>query len=122
MISAAWTQMDSLRDELKVHKDVEKELHEMNRLFQQEGKRQALQQNKQTLETELARLRVRVEAPSTSGTALRDAMSARDAVAREVDETSERFAVLRTDWVRDQQEALTRRDQLRAQYQEVKDQ
>jgi exonuclease SbcC len=94
-------------------------LEELNRA---EGRRQALTDGVRALEEEiteqLARRRQIEDAPRREVE-----VTARLAETRgRFEETAARFETLRTDWVRDRQEAETKRDALRGQYAELKKQ
>src|ERR671936_2773630 len=101
-----------MRSELSLHKDLEAQLHEMQRLFQEEGKRRALLQNKRALTDELTRLRERVAKVKVPSDALQEAGLARQQIIVQLEEISTRLEAARTEWVRDQQEALTKREEL----------
>jgi exonuclease SbcC len=121
-IAAAVAEIDAIASELEIQRDLEARLHDMNRLFQEEGKRRALLQNQRSLGDELAALRQRAEALSASADVLRDAERARDASRHDLDALAQRLEAARTDWVRDQQEALTKLEEYRRQFAEIKQQ
>ena len=121
-IAAATAEIETIASELEIQRDLEARLHDMNRLFQEEGKRRALLQNQKTLGEELAALRQRAAAVAASGETLRDAEKARDASRHELDALGQRLEAARTDWVRDQQEAVTKLEEYRRQFAEIKQQ
>jgi exonuclease SbcC len=121
-IVAARTEIEALSSELNIHADLAARLHEMERLFQDEGRRKELQKNRQALEQELVRLRERGAQMSAPGDAAREAELLRERLHRELEEVGKQLDAARTEWVRDQQEAMTKRDALRAQYLEIKEQ
>ena len=94
----------------------------MERLFQEEGRRKELQRNQQAIERELLRLRERALTIGTPDQELEEGERARSALRAELETLNAQHEAAHTDWVRDKQEALTKRDALRAQYAEIKEQ
>ena len=121
-IVAARSEIDAMRSELSLHKDLEAQLHEMQRLFQEEGKRRALLQNKRALTDELTQLRARVAKVKVPSDALQEAGLARQQIIVQLEEISTRLEAARTEWVRDQQEALTKREELLRHHKEIREQ
>jgi len=115
-IADARKEIDQIKSELSVHKDLETQLHQMQTLFAQEGRRQTLIQNRASLEAELARLRDRALRAATQPDELADAERARTETRRQLEELEAQLEGLRTEWVRDRQEAATKREDYRAQY------
>lgn len=121
-IVAAKAEIDAIRAELNIHADLASRLHEMERLFQEEGKRRALAQNKRVITEELAQLHQREADAHVSDTVLRDAEEARRQLTQALAELESKHEALRTEWVRDQQEASTKRQELLRHHEEVKGQ
>ncbi|HEU4997243.1 MAG TPA: SMC family ATPase [Gemmatimonadaceae bacterium] len=121
-IVAAREELARLKAELEVHKDLATQLHQMEALFQEEGRRRALIQNRKSLEEELATLRERRARVEGASAKAASAEAERDRTRRELDEAASRAEAARTEWVRDRQEATTRRESLLAHYREIKDQ
>jgi exonuclease SbcC len=121
-IAAARREIAEIAAELNVHAELASQLHEMERLFQEEGRRKELSRNRAVLEREIARLRERVDGMPSPDEALAGAQSARDATALELGHLNAQHEVAHTEWVRDLQEAKTRREQLLAQHAETKQQ
>jgi DNA repair protein SbcC/Rad50 len=121
-VTSAQKEIAAIKAELEVAADLGAQLHTMERLFQEEGRRRALTQNRRALIDELASLRTRSAAVQVTPEILSAAQETRDRMREELDSLTGRLDQLRTDWVRDQQEALTKRDSYRVQYQEVKQQ
>ncbi|HEY8174290.1 MAG TPA: SMC family ATPase [Gemmatimonadaceae bacterium] len=119
-IVAARKEIEELASELNIHADLAARLHEMERLFQDEGRRKELQKNRQALEQELVRLRERRALVSAPDDVARAAELLHARLRGELEELSAQLEAARTEWVRDQQEAMTKRDALRAQYTEIK--
>ncbi len=121
-VVAARAEMERIRGELEVQKDLETQLLQMNRLFEQETKRRLALQNHKALTQEVAGLRERSQALSGAAESRRDAERARDALRLALAAHAEKLEVARTDWVRDQQEALTKLEEYRKQFADVKQQ
>jgi exonuclease SbcC len=121
-IADARKEIDQIKSELSVHKDLESQLHQMQALFAQEGRRQTLIQNRASLEAELSRLRDRAARVATRPDELEAAERERADTRRQLVEHEALLEGLRTEWVRDRQEAVTKRDDYRAQYTETKNQ
>jgi exonuclease SbcC len=119
-IVAARKEIEELASELNIHADLAARLHEMERLFQDEGRRKELLKNRQALEQELVRLRERRALMSAPDDIARAAELLHARLRGELEELSAQLEAARTEWVRDQQEAMTKRDALRAQYTEIK--
>ena len=94
-------------------------LEELNR---EEGRRLALQESARALAEEIAARRERRTRIESAPQAEEEVTIALEARRREVEATLGRLEALRTEWVRDRQEAETKRDALRAQYAELKKQ
>lgn len=121
-ILAARTEVEQIKAELGVHKDLATQLHQMETLFQEEGRRRALIQNRQSLEEELTRLRERHARVETAPADAAQAVNDRDRVRGDLDAVTGQIEAARTDWVRDLQEATTKRDAYRVQYKEIEEQ
>lgn len=94
----------------------------LERMAREEGRRQTLVGNESSLAEELARLNERrlrlVQAPELERQVGADLASARETLER----VSAEFEERRTEWVRDRQEAETKRQALRQQYAELREQ
>ena len=121
-VTSAQKEVAAIKAELEVAADLGAQLHAMERLFQEEGRRRALAQNRRALIDELATLRTRSAAVQVTPEILSAAQETRDRMRGELDSLNNRLEQLRTEWVRDQQEALTKQESYRAQYREVKQQ
>ena len=121
-IASALKEVAAIRAELAVAADLGVQLHAMERLFQEEGRRRALSQNRRALIDELAALRARSAAVQVTPEILSAAQETRDRMREELEAQNGRLELMRTEWVRDQQEALTKQESARAQYREVKQQ
>ena len=121
-VAAASAEIDSIRSELEIQRVVEAQLHDMNRLMQEEGKRRALLDNQKALGVELTALRDRAATLSSAAELLRAAEAARDAARVELESLGKRLDAERTDWVRDKQEATTKLEEYERQFREIKQQ
>jgi exonuclease SbcC len=118
----AQKEIKEISEELNIHADLAARLHEMERLFQEEGRRKELLRNRQTLEAELQRLRERLAQLQAPADAVRQAEAARDALRAQLDEANAKLDAAHTDWVRDRQEAMTKRQSLLDQHKEIREQ
>src|SRR5436190_13140992 len=109
-----------ISEELHIHKDLAAQLHEMERLFQEEGRRKELLRSRRTVEQEIKALQDRRGAEPVDDTALREAEAARDSVRKTLTAATAEHQKAHTDWVRDQQEASTKYEDYRTQYDETK--
>lgn len=121
-VESAQKEVAAIKAELAVAADLGAQLHAMERLFQEEGRRRALSQNRRALIDEVAALRARSVAVQVSPEILSAAQETRDRMREELDALNARLEQARTNWVRDQQEASTKQESYRAQYREVKQQ
>ncbi len=121
-VSAAREALAPLAADLAPFHDLGNELGRMRDLAVHDGRRQALLEQERALGAELEELRdqrVRVQAAP----ALEEQVTTElEAKRRAHDEAQGQLELRRTEWVRDRQEAETRRNALRAQYTELKDQ
>ncbi|HEU4564218.1 MAG TPA: SMC family ATPase, partial [Gemmatimonadaceae bacterium] len=119
-IATARTEREGLDRELAPYAALHAEFQRLEALAREEGRRQTLHSSRQALEEELARLRdrrTRIE----SAPRLEEEVGASLAARREELELADgRLEARRTEWVRDRQEAETKRQALRDQYQELK--
>lgn len=98
------------------------ELAQLRELAAQDGRRQALHEQEALMRAELEAMRS--ERESLVGTpALEEQVTLElEARRRHLEEAQGNLELRRTEWVRDRQEAETRRNALRAQYSELRDQ
>ncbi len=122
MLTDARAELDRLTAELALLPALRTEVAALDALARDEGRRQTLVESERALVEELERLRERREklaqAPElerVTGEELTEVKSALEVAERELDER-------RTEWVRDRQEAETKRQSLRQQYTELKEQ
>jgi DNA repair protein SbcC/Rad50 len=121
-VSAAREALAPLAAELAPFHELGNELGRMRDLAAHDGRRQALLEQERALAGELEELReqrTRVQAAPALEEQVTGELEAR---RRAHDEAQGKLELRRTEWVRDRQEAETRRNALRAQYTELKDQ
>ena len=121
-ILEARREIETISAELNVHTDLAAQLRDMERLFREEGRRQELVRGRQTVEQELAKLRERGAALDSSDDAVQAAENERDLLRGALSAAIEQEEAARTEWVRDRQEVLTKREALLAQHRDVRTQ
>ena len=121
-IVSARKELDAIKAELAVADDLGAQLHTMERLFQEEGRRRALAQNRRALIDEIAALRARSASIQVTPEILADAQEARDRTRQEAAVLGERLDQVRTDWARDRQEAQTQLEFYLREHKEAKEQ
>jgi exonuclease SbcC len=121
-VAAAREALAPLAEELAPFHELGNELGRMRDLAAHDGRRQALLEQERALAGELEELRdqrTRVQAAPALEEQVTGELEAR---RRAHDEAQGKLELRRTEWVRDRQEAETRRNALRAQYAELRDQ
>lgn len=121
-VAEARAQLMPLAEALKPFPAVMDELQRQRELAVSDGRRQALQESAVALSGDLQKLRemrARLEASAAGEDALVEEMEQK---RKHLEEVQGRLELRRTEWVRDRQEAETRRNALRVQYQELRDQ
>jgi exonuclease SbcC len=121
-IATARTELEVLATELKPLSEVAEEFQRFERLAREEGRRQTLVETDRLLLDELTRLRERRARIFNAPVMEEEATIAVEAKRKELEESLGRLEARRTEWVRDRQEAETKRDALRRQYAELKEQ
>jgi exonuclease SbcC len=121
-IAAARGELNRVIVELTPFLALQTELKELERSCNEEGRRKTLTETVSSLDDELARLRDR-QSKIESAPALE--IEATDALAQsraELEQTLQQFEVAQTDWIRDRQEAETKRQALIDQLRDVQQQ
>ena len=114
-------ELQRLAEELRPLATLSEELATLDRLAQNEGRRQALLDTERALEEEVARLRER-RARIETAPALEEGVTLElEAMRGKLRLVEGDLEAKRTEWVRDRQEAETKRAALREQYTEVKE-
>ena len=119
-VAAARSELEALATELQPLSEVAEEFQRYERLAREEGRRQTLVETERLLVDELTRLRERRARIFNSPVMEEEATIAVEAKRKELEESLGRLEARRTEWVRDRQEAETKRDALRRQYAELK--
>lgn len=121
-IAAARSDLDKLAAEIAPMHTIAAEFERLESLARQDGRRRVMQESARALEDEIVRLRER-------RTRLAGAPAQEEEVAAALEQSRARLVEVegtlearRTEWVRDRQEAETRRQALRTQYAELRDQ
>jgi exonuclease SbcC len=121
-VAAAREELSRLADQLKPLATVVTELQRMDNLCREEGRRQTLIDNERSVAQELASLNERLAQLQTAPeleAAARQELEQKRSEVQTVEATVEQR---RTNWVRDRQEAETKRKAFRDQYTELKEQ
>lgn len=121
-LASAREELERLRTELQSLSTIQQQLDTMEGLAREEGRRQALTRALESLATELNELRERREQLAAAAARVPQLRQAVASTRESLDSESAALEQRRTDWVRDRQEAETKRDQLRRQYVELKEQ
>ena len=120
--ASARAELEGLRAELESFPLLASEFQRLDVLAREEGRRRALMETQATIADDLVRLRDRrakLENAPTLETEIDAALVAKRA---EFEATAGLLEARRTEWVRDRQEAETKRQALREQYTELKEQ
>lgn len=104
--------LQTLRDELLT----------IDELFRQQGRRNALIENERAVTEEIIRLHERLARIETAPVLEEEVTLELESARAQFEETSAALETLRTEWVRDKQEAETKLQELRRQYADVKQQ
>jgi exonuclease SbcC len=121
-IATVHEQLADLRAAIAPLPALRNELLGLDDLFRQQGRRLALIENERVLTEEIARLQERLARIETAP-ALEEAVTLElEGVRSQFEEISQGLEALRTEWVRDKQEAETKLQELRRQYADVKQQ
>lgn len=98
------------------------DLLRLDELFRQQGRRNALSENERALTDELAKLGERLARLETAPAVEEKVTLELEATRAQFEETLQSLDTLRTEWVRDKQEAETKLQELLRQYADVKQQ
>ena len=121
-VSAARVELERIRAEIAPLGEIVSALHEMDRLYAEEGRRRTLLESARALAEDLGRLRER-RAKIEAAPGLEEQVTTELADKRhELQRVEDELEAKRTDWVRDRQEAETKLEALRRQHAELKEQ
>jgi exonuclease SbcC len=118
----ASVQRDAVRAQLAPYAGLVAEREQLEQLAVAAGRREAVQGVVRDAEEELARREERRALVATAPALEEELTTQLEAARRAWQDTEQRFERAQTDWVRDRQEAETKRDALRIQYTELRDQ
>ena len=121
-VVAADEELQLLAEELRPLAALSEELQSLDRLARDEGRRNALLDTERALEEELQRLRERRSRIETAPSLEEEATLELEQMRAMLELMEGELEAKRTEWVRDRQEADTKRTALREQYAEVKEQ
>jgi exonuclease SbcC len=121
-VADARAQLVPLAEALVPFHEVGEELSRQRELAVSDGRRQALQESAHELGTELQHLREGRSRLETAPAVEEQLTEEMEQKRRRLEELQGRLELRRTEWVRDRQEAETRRNALRTQYQELREQ
>ena len=115
-------EMQRLAEELKPLAELSEELQTLDQLARDEGRRNALLETERALEEEVRRLRERRTKIETAPALEEEATLELEQMRAMLELVEGELEAKRTEWVRDRQEADTKRTALRERYTEVKEQ
>jgi len=119
-VAGARAELESIATQLAPLSEVMDEYRMLDALAREEGRRRTLAESLRALSEELTALRAR-QAVLASTTASQVELTAQLRIrSSALEAATTTLEARRTEWVRDQQEAVTKRDALRLQYQDVK--
>ncbi|MBA3644806.1 MAG: SMC family ATPase [Gemmatimonadaceae bacterium] len=121
-ISTAKLELKQLREQVEPLFALNVELQALDILHREEGRRRTLIESEQVLREEIARLEERHEKIERAPALEEEATVELEAKRAELEDTQGMLEARRTEWVRDRQEADTKRQSLRQQYAELKQQ
>ena len=120
--AAARAEYESVQRELAPYASLLAEFQRLDVLAREEGRRQTLLEARQSLSAELAKLRERRDRVASAPKLDEEVSAALGAKRLALEEVDGHLEARRTEWVRDRQEAETKRQALRDQYAELRQQ
>ncbi|MCC7195203.1 MAG: SMC family ATPase [Gemmatimonadaceae bacterium] len=121
-VDEARSALAPLAAELGQFDDLGRELAQLRDLAAHDGRRRALSEQEAIIASELVALRAQREVLFEAAAGEERVIEHLESQRRRLDDVQGRLELRRTDWVRDRQEAETRRNALRTQYAELRDQ
>lgn len=121
-VQAARARLADLRDSVEPLFALTVELQALNTLYREEGRRKTLLEAEGALREEIARLEDRHSKIERAPALEEEATLELEKKRAELEDTQGLLEARRTEWVRDRQEAQTKREALRTQYAEIKQQ
>jgi DNA repair protein SbcC/Rad50 len=119
-LGEARAELEIIATQLMPLNEVMDEYRILDALAREEGRRKALAESLRTITDELGTLRTRQAALAGTAGAQEDLTAQLKQRTAALDAATASLETRRTEWVRDRQEAATKRDALRLQYQDVK--
>ena len=119
-VSEARAALEIIATQLMPLNEVMDEYRILDALAREEGRRKALTESLRTITEELATLRTRQAALAATAGAQEELNTQLKLRTAALEAATASLEARRTEWVRDRQEAATKRDALRLQYQDVK--
>jgi exonuclease SbcC len=119
-IAEARTELETIASQLMPLNEVMDEYRILDALAREEGRRKTLAESLRQVTEELAGLRTRQAALAAQANSQEDVAAQLKQRTAALEAATTFLEARRTEWVRDKQEAMTRRDALRLQYQDVK--
>jgi exonuclease SbcC len=121
-LAAAHAELEKLAVELAPLADIGVELKRLEGLAREEGRRQTLIETERAIGDELARMRERFERVESAPALEEEVTETLERTRAELETAEGALEARRTEWVRDRQEAETKRNALRAQYADLREQ
>ncbi len=121
-LAAAHAELEKLAVELAPLADIGAELKRLEALAREEGRRQTLIETERALVEELGRMRERFERVDTAAAMEEEVTESLERQRAALETAEGNLEARRTEWVRDRQEAETKRNTLRTQYTELREQ
>ena len=121
-LAAAHAELEKLAVELAPLADIGTELKRLEALAREEGRRQTLAETERAVGEEIARMGERFEKVDAAPALEEEVTEALERKRIELENAEGTLEARRTEWVRDRQEAETKRNALRAQYAELREQ
>ncbi len=121
-VATAVAELERMSQELAPFAALQSEFQRLEVLAREEGRRQALLETQRALDSELAQLRDRHGRVSQAPRLEEDVRATLEQRRSDLEAADGRLEAQRTEWVRDRQEAETKRQALRDQFTELKQQ
>ena len=119
-IGEARTELETIATQLMPLNEVMDEYRMLDALAREEGRRKTLAESLRTVTEELGSLRMRQASLAATANSQEDVAAQLRMRTTALESATASLEARRTEWVRDKQEAMTKRDALRLQYQDVK--
>jgi exonuclease SbcC len=119
-VAEARLELEAIAARLAPLLELQEEYDRVDALAREEGKRKALAESLRAVSEELTTLRTRQAQLASAAGAIDELSAQLKARSSLLEAATTSLEARRTEWVRDRQEAATKRDALRIQYQEVK--